>query len=419
MRRRGFTLIELLAVIVILAIIALIATPIILGIIRDAKEESEKRSVELYANAIKNAIVTHQMKNDKVLDGIYEINPEGDMCLKQDDPSKPKVCINVEIDGDKPTKGRVTIINGTIADMEVTIGDKDFIIDSAGKVEYKLAPGLYDKDGKLLATWDELVSQGMNVEEDYTISSEGKIDQETYPGGIIDTYEYGIKLVIPDTATNIGNGAFYDCSSLTSITIPSSVTSIGTTAFSNSGLTSITIPNSVTSIGDHAFLNCYSVTSIIIPNSVTSIGEGAFQSCDNLTNITIPPSVTSIGSVVFANCTSLTSITIPSSVTSIGNAAFYNCSSLTRVTIPNSVTSIGNAAFYNCSSLSKVYFEHTNVEKLRLANPAVSFATNGTFYKSNGKNITFYFKNEAASKILEANKHYDPKYGTISDDYNW
>ena len=147
--------------------------------------------------------------------------------------------------------------------------------------------------------------------------------------------------------TSIADYAFNDCTAMTSVTIPNSVTSIGIYAFKNcSGLTNITIPNSVTSIGSNAFFRCSSLTSVEIPNSVTSIKEYAFYDC-GLTSVTIPNSVTSIGDSVFSNCSGLTSVTIPNSVTSIGNYAFYYCTGLTSVTIPNSVTSIGSSAFEN------------------------------------------------------------------------
>ncbi|MBQ4143128.1 MAG: leucine-rich repeat domain-containing protein, partial [Thermoguttaceae bacterium] len=144
----------------------------------------------------------------------------------------------------------------------------------------------------------------------------------------------------------------------------------------------------VTSIGKRAFYECNSLTSVTIPNSVTSIGGGPFAACDKLTEIyvsarnthfksvdgilfsadgktliqvprgkglteyTIPDGVTSIGKDAFCGCSSLTSVTIPHSVTSIGNWAFSWCASLTSVTIPNSVTSIGDKAFHSCHSLT-------------------------------------------------------------------
>ena len=160
-------------------------------------------------------------------------------------------------------------------------------------------------------------------------------------------------MTIPDSVTNIGEGAFSGCSGLTSVTIPDSVTSIGYMAFSGcSGLTSVTIPDSVTNIGSYAFYGCSGLTSVTIPDSVTSIGDSAFDGCSGLTSVTIPDSVTSIGSSAFYGCSGLTSVTIPDSVTSIGDSAFYGCSGLTSVTIPASVTSISGSAFYGCDGLT-------------------------------------------------------------------
>ena len=163
----------------------------------------------------------------------------------------------------------------------------------------------------------------------------------------------------------LGDYAFYGCSGLTSLTIPSSVTSIGSEAFSGcSGLTSLTIPSSVTSIGESAFWDCSGLTSLTIPSSVTSIGNYAFYDCSSLTSLTIPSSVTSIGYAAFYDCSSLTSLTIPSSVTSIGEAAFSGCSGLTSLTIPSSVTSIGNYALKGCSGLTSIYVYPEKLPKL-------------------------------------------------------
>ena len=134
--------------------------------------------------------------------------------------------------------------------------------------------------------------------------------------------------------TSIGYHAFYQCTGLTSVTIPNSVTSIENSAFSMCiNLTSVTIPNSVTSIGNYTFCGCSSLTSMTIPNSVTSIRHAVFYGCSSLTSVTIPNSVTSIGFAAFRSCSSLTSVTIPNSVTSIGSAVFDDCSSLISVTI--------------------------------------------------------------------------------------
>ena len=161
--------------------------------------------------------------------------------------------------------------------------------------------------------------------------------------------------------TSIGLRAFENCSSLTSINIPSSVNSIGWGAFQNcSSLTSINIPSSVTSIGWYAFQGCSALTSINIPSSVTSIGGHAFEGCSALTSINIPSSLTIIENGVFQGCSALTAINIPSSVTSIGGYAFNGCSALTSINIPISVTSIGEWAFEGCSTLTAFTVDANN-----------------------------------------------------------
>ena len=193
--------------------------------------------------------------------------------------------------------------------------------------------------------------------------------------------------------TSIDDKAF-SRSSLTSITMPNSIISIGFNVFNNcSSLTSITIPSSVTNISYAIFYGCDGLTSIkvesgnqkydsrnnsnaiietstntlfvgckntVIPNSVTTIGQDAFGYCKSLTSITIPSSVTTIGMSAFAFCTNLSSITIPTSVTTIGGNAFENCRSLTSITIPSSVRSIGSFALRDCSELTSISVDSEN-----------------------------------------------------------
>ena len=195
-------------------------------------------------------------------------------------------------------------------------------------------------------------------------------------------------ITIPDSVTSI-KCKFYDCTNLANIyvdennknycsvdgvlynknkselvkypqgkkgeyIIPDSVTSIGNCAFEDcANLTSITIPDSVTSIGNWAFCDCENLTSVNIPDGVTSIGKWTFH-YTNLISVTIPDGVTSIGDHAFCDCANLKSITIPDSVTSIGALAFRRCTSLASITIPNSVTSIGRSAFEDCTSLADV-----------------------------------------------------------------
>ncbi len=230
-------------------------------------------------------------------------------------------------------------------------------------------------------------------------------------------------VTLPGTITSIGYGAFWGCSGMTGMTIPNSVASIGDGVFNNctdlasiivesgnpvydsrgncnavietatntlrAGCKNSTIPSSITAIGSEAFSSCIGLTSVTIPNSVTTIGVGAFSNCSSLTGITLPGSVSSLGDFAFGGCSGLESISvesgnsnydsrnncnaiietasntliqgcnnsvIPSSVTKIGRNAFYNCEGLTSVTLPNSLTEIGNYAFMGCSGLTKITF---------------------------------------------------------------
>ena len=197
----------------------------------------------------------------------------------------------------------------------------------------------------------------------YNLNSSDNTAEVTYQELSNNNYSGLTSVTIPETivynsttysVTSIGECAFAECSSLSSIAILKSVKSIGSYAFAYcSSLTYITIPNSVTSIGEYAFKECSKLTFVTIPNSVTSISYSAFLKCSSLTSITIPNSVKSIGDEAFLKCSSLTSITIPNSVKSIGSSAFAICR-LKSVTIPNSVTSIGSSAFSGCLNLTSV-----------------------------------------------------------------
>ena len=192
----------------------------------------------------------------------------------------------------------------------------------------------------------------------------------------------------------IGERAFYNCDSLTSITLPESLTSIEDYAFRDcDSLTSITIPEGVTTIGEDAFWDCKALTSITLPKGLTSIGDEAFHWCSALTEVNyngtiadwcgisfgddeanplyyakhlyidgeevkdlvIPSGVTAINNYAFYNCGGLTSVTLPEGVTSIGHSAFLSCSALTSIILPESLTSIEDYAFYNCDKLDEVY----------------------------------------------------------------
>ena len=213
----------------------------------------------------------------------------------------------------------------------------------------------------------------------------------------------------------IGNSAFIGCSGLTSITLPSSVTSIGAAAFKGcSGLTSLTIPPGVTEIGNYAFEGCSGLTSLTIPPGITSISDGAFYGCSSLTSLIIPPGVTEIGGGAFGRCSALTSISLPSSLTSIYSFAFSGCSSLTSLTIPPGVTWIGDVAFDSCSALTSISlpssltsiddnaFQCCNVKEVRfyINGDFETYLTKGHPYIGVRCAIKYYLNDEEITSIV-------------------
>ena len=197
--------------------------------------------------------------------------------------------------------------------------------------------------------------------------------------------------IVIGPVTTIGDFAFYHCQNLATVTIPSSVQSIGNAAFAfcgslyrvfisdltawcrinfasetsnplyqahhlylnNSLVTHVSLPSTLTSIKKYAFYGCSDLVSVDIPNSVTFIGENAFRECTGLTSVFIPSGVSSISEGTFRGCTSLASVDLPY-LFEIGDYAFYHCNSLNDLVIPNSVVSIGTYAFESCSSLTSV-----------------------------------------------------------------
>lgn len=237
--------------------------------------------------------------------------------------------------------------------------------------------------------------------------------------------------VIEPGVTNVGGKKFKDCTKLTTVSIPSTVTSIGNDSFYNSGITSVTLPENLTSLGAQAFYNCQSLTGdIVIPRGVTKItelytfaktkitsvtfhdgmtalGNSSFSDCTELTSVVIPNSVITIGDNTFKGCTKLTSATLPQNekYTAIAGGLFQN-TALTSIEIPNSVTTIGASAFQDCKLTSVVIpqgvttigreaFMGNSTMTVAVIPDSVTAISDGNINGTNGA-----FKGMAASSVI-------------------
>ena len=166
-----------------------------------------------------------------------------------------------------------------------------------------------------------------------------------------------MEVVFNEGLKKIGGYAFYYCTSLSSITIPSTLIEIGSSAFTDcKQLREVELNDGLQKIGTWSFCECSSLSSIKLPSTVTEIGNGAFYSCHNLGVAVLNESLQKIGKYAFCNCTSLSSVTIPSSVTEVDNAAFKSCNSLREVVFHSVSREIGMDTFINCTSLERFTF---------------------------------------------------------------
>jgi surface antigen bspA-like len=180
------------------------------------------------------------------------------------------------------------------------------------------------------------------------------------------------KVVIPNTVTEIGRRAFFDCSELIAVEIPNSVTIINEQAFSScKGLTAINIPSTVENIGYEAFSNCNGLTSVIIADGVKKIDDYAFSGCSNISKVVIPNSVKYMGTRVFLDCASLVTVKLSENILSIPHSTFNRCYSLKNVDFSSRLTRVEDYAFSECTSLVSMTLPNT-----------ITYIGNNAFLKS-------------------------------------
>ena len=166
------------------------------------------------------------------------------------------------------------------------------------------------------------------------------------------------KIVIDEGVTRIGDNAFTDMRSVTSLTFPSTLKSVGEYSFSNIGITELTVPANLESLGEYAFNACHELLTLTIPSNtqLTSIAKGAFSYCENLSAVNLPDKITGIDSEAFRNDGSLVLTSLPANVKTLGDYAFANCTSLTTIELDNKLESVGASAFSGCTNIASVTF---------------------------------------------------------------
>ena len=338
------------------------------------KDGLSKVTVEAVTSSIDSNIVAENIKKDVTILGVTGTlesgggeQPTGDYTVKVIDYDGTVLLETKGNTGDvitlptAPTHDKLVFqewsASVAVTNNTVTIEDNDVMVGAV----YTTASGKSEFDITLTKVTGLSVTLNMDGTKDWGDGTSDTATTHTYTA-------YGDYTITCD-GTPMTGALFGQSSSAKNyycIRARLANTTHISSAFSSCySLTDVTIPSSVTSIGNQAFYYCYSLADVTIPSSVTSIGSNTFSYCYSLTDVTIPSSVTSIGIQAFSSCYSLADVTIPSSVTSIGSSAFSGCYSLTNITIPSSVTSIGSSAFRNCYSITKYDFsQHTSVPTL-------------------------------------------------------
>ena len=368
MNKKGFTLFQLLCVIVILALIFLITTPIINNVIKTAKLGSAKDSVYGYIRTINTQVniggygldnsLAIKIPSTNTLESITnhvelgKLNIEGvipDYVYLTFDSSKTSV-----------ESGRFCI-SGYSLDYGINSG----VVESSNDYCTFLEPGLYDEDDNLVASWDDLVNiYGLNYDTDYTYNTSSLTDYDkvsTSGTSVLNNVALssGVKLIIPEGVTYLGTNVFRDNTSLKIVIFPKSLTEIGDYAFRNDSYTgsieNIIIPFNakLERIGRTTFLGNCKIKKLFIPRSVKTIDGNAFRG-GNLTTQAMgieqivfghDSKLEYIGEKAFSLNTNLKEIYFPSNLKVIDEYAFQYCFGLTKLVIPASVTTIGKRAF--------------------------------------------------------------------------
>jgi len=247
---------------------------------------------------------------------------------------------------------------------------------------------------------------GLIYIKDYAFNGCASLGKVTIPGGVQNISPGAFKnsglteVILKEGMMSLSNNSFDGCLLLKKVTFPTTMKTIG--GFSNTGIKEIAFAEGATpeAISDYAFLNCDSLSTITLPNSIKSLGTGAFYDCDTLKTVKLPTGITKIAKQAFYHCGFLQSITIPQSVTEIGAEAFAACSKLTAISLPSALTTIGIASFHS-TGLTSI----TLPEGMTTIEP-------GTFGKSKLKSIKL---SKSLKQITSNNESYN--LGSLPNEY--
>ncbi|MBR1743844.1 MAG: leucine-rich repeat domain-containing protein, partial [Lachnospiraceae bacterium] len=245
----------------------------------------------------------------------------------------------------------VMCLCGLWGDFKAGAADSDeFVIEKGNLVQY-------NGTGGDIVIPDSVQKIGKEVFKDNT-----SITGVTFPTGLISIGNEAFRgcknlaeLKLPEKLSTIGRGTFRDCTAIREVRFPDTLTSITSEAFMNcQALENITFSPRLFSIGGSAFGGCSALKEVTLPDSLSAIEAGAFSNCTNLVSIEIPKKVTKISGCAFCNCENLIRVALPDGIEEIEASAFYKCLKLADINLPSALKKIGDTAFFACESLTKI-----------------------------------------------------------------
>ena len=346
--KKGITLVALVVTIVVLLILAGVSLNLLIGnngIITRAQQAKISNDLSSYKEQLAMFIAEKKVENPE----FYESSLTA---------GKNNLYYNTKTSEDEKT------IKDIINDV------KDEYLDSLEVIKGKLIINTQDKN--IIK-----VAQTVGVEPNPYDIRNGVL--QSSDGNLLLMDENGT-LRIPDSVTEIGEGAFSGIEGLKTIIIPGTVKTIATSAFSfNTTLETVILEEGVENIGNQAFNGCSNIKNVNLPESLKRIGNLAFYQCSKLETVTIPGNIQDIGSYAFSACGILDNVVLENGNKLISNECFSYCSNLTNITIPSTVTSINASAFRYCTKLNKIILKE---------NKSYTFS-DGILKTSDGKQVVF------------------------------